>query len=82
MRIFAARNTHHDAITGLNHVEISDGLARLSTQTLAQLVELKPVLAGVPVVTDLGVVLICLRHHSFLPCLGALRVMRAPWCCG
>jgi len=27
-------------------------------------------------------VLICLRHHSFLPCLGALSFIRAPWCCG
>ena len=76
--VFATGNTHHDAITRLDHVEISDGLARLSAQSLAQLVELKPVLAGVPAITDLGVALICLRHHSFLPCPLALSVVRAP----
>ena len=74
--VFAAGNTYHDAITRLDHVEISDGLARLSAQSLAQLVELKPVLAGVPAITDRGVVLICLRHHSFLPCPRSLSVLR------
>ena len=76
MGVFAARNTYHDAITRLDHVEISNGPARLSAQSLAQLVELKPVLAGVPAITDRGVVLICLRHHSFLPCPRSLSVLR------
>ena len=37
--VFAAGQTHHDPITVFNHVEVSNGFAHMTTQSLVQLVE-------------------------------------------
>ena len=40
IRVFAARQAHHDPVTGINHVVVRYGPAGIATQALLQLIEI------------------------------------------
>lgn len=64
MGVLATGNTDHHAVTGLNHVEVSNGFTRLPAQPLPQLIKLKSTLAGIPALGGVCLRAIWLQCHA------------------